>query len=63
MWRKQKSYNQLIKVEQKTMGVMLEKIRLKKGIGRNRFSNRVVDEWNEHSCQVVFANSLESFER
>ena len=42
-------------------GFKLEKFRFKKEIGRNWFSNRVVDEWNGLSKQVVSAKSLGSF--
>ena len=41
----------------------IEKIRFKKAIGRNWFSNRVVDEWNRLGNQVVSAETIESFKR
>ena len=44
-------------------GFKLEKFRFKKEIGRNWFSNRVVDECNGLSKQVVSAESLRSFKR
>ena len=43
------------------MGLSLKKFRFKKEIGRNWFSNRVVDEWNGLSNQVVGANTIGSF--
>ena len=44
-------------------GFKLEKSRYKKEIGKNWFSNRVVDEWNALSGQVVSARTIESFKR
>ena len=44
-------------------GFKLEKSRYKKEIGKNWFSNRVVDKWNALSGQVVSARSIESFKR
>ena len=37
--------------------------RFKKDTGKNWFSNRVVDEWNGLSSQVVGARTIESFKR
>ena len=34
-----------------------------KELGRHWFSNRVVDEWNGLSNQVVSAKTIESFKR
>ena len=42
-------------------GFKLEKSRYKKEIGKNWFSNRVVDKWNALSGQVVSARTIESF--
>ena len=44
-------------------GFKIEKSRFKKDIGKNWFSNRVVDEWNGLSSQVVSAKTIESFKR
>ena len=44
-------------------GFKLEKSRYKKEIGKNWFSNRVVDKWNALSGQVVSARKIESFKR
>ena len=44
-------------------GIKIEKSRYKKEIGRHWFSNRVVDEWNGLSRQVVSARTIESFKR
>ena len=44
-------------------GFKIEKSRYKKELGRNWFSNRVVDEWNRLSSQVVGAKTIESFKR
>ena len=44
-------------------GFKLEKSRYKKELGKNWFSNRVVDEWNRLSSQVVGAETIESFKR
>ena len=44
-------------------GFKLEKSRFKKELGKNWFANRVVDEWNRLSNQVVSAKTLESFKR
>ena len=42
-------------------GFKLEKRRFRKEIGKNWFTNRVVNDWNGLSRQVVSAESLESF--
>ena len=44
-------------------GFKIEKGRFKKEIGKNWFANRVVDEWNGLSSQVVGAKTIESFKR
>ena len=44
-------------------GFKIEKSRYKKELGKNWFSNRVVDEWNRLSSQVVGAKTIESFKR
>ena len=44
-------------------GFKIEKDRFKKEIGKNWFANRVVDEWNGLSSQVVGAKTIESFKR
>ena len=44
-------------------GFKLDKWRFNTEIGRNWFTNRVVDEWNRLSSQVVSANSIDSFKR
>ena len=41
----------------------LEKCRFNKEIGRNWFTNRVVDDWNRLSQQVVSAQTIGSFKR
>ena len=42
-------------------GYKLDKFRFRKDIGKNWFTNRVVDQWNKLSKYVVDANSIESF--
>ena len=42
-------------------GFKLDKFRFRREIGRNWFTNRVVDEWNKLSNFVVSAGTLESF--
>ncbi len=37
------------------------KFRLNKDIGKNWFTNRVVDEWNRLSSTVVSANTTDTF--
>ena len=44
-------------------GVKLEKCRFNKEIGINWFMNRVVDDWNRLSQQVVSAKTIGSFKR
>ena len=44
-------------------GFKIEKSRNKKEIGKNWFTDRVVDEWNGLSRQVVSAKTIESFKR
>ena len=44
-------------------GFKIDKYRYKKEIGRNWFSNRVVDEWNGLNSQVISARTIESFKR
>ncbi|ORD92985.1 hypothetical protein ECANGB1_2036 [Enterospora canceri] len=44
-------------------GFKLEKCRFNKEIGRNWFTNRVVDDWNRLSQQVVSAQIIGSFKR
>ncbi len=41
----------------------LHKFRFSKDIGKNCFTNRVVDEWNRLSSHVVSANTMDSFKR
>ena len=44
-------------------GFKLEKCRFIKEIGRNWFTNRVVDDWNRLSQQVVSAQTIGNFKR
>ena len=44
-------------------GYKLDKFRFNREIGRNWFTNRVVDEWNGLSGHVVGAESISSFKR
>ena len=44
-------------------GFKLDKFRFGREIGRNWFTNRVVDEWNKLSNFVVSAGTLEIFKR
>ena len=44
-------------------GFKLEKCRFNKEIGRNWFTNRMVDDWNRFSQQVVSAKTIGSFKR
>ncbi len=44
-------------------GFKLDKFRFHKGIGKNWFTNRVVDEWNRLSSHVVSANTIDTFEK
>lgn len=43
--------------------IQLDKCIFKKEIGRNRFINKVVDEWNRLGSQRVRTNMLKSFKR
>ena len=42
-------------------GYKLEKFRFKKEIGKNWFTNRIVDEWNRLSSHVVSPKSIGCF--
>ena len=44
-------------------GFKLEKCRFSKEISRNWFTNRMVDDWNRLSQQVVSAQTIGSFKR
>ncbi len=44
-------------------GFKLDKFRFNKDIGKNWFTNRVVDEWNRLSGHVVSANTIDSFKK
>ena len=44
-------------------GYKLEKFRFRRGIGRNWFPNRIVDEWNEVSNYNVSAEATWSFRK
>ena len=44
-------------------GFKLEKCRFNKEIGKNWFTNRVVDDWNRLNQQVVNAKTIGSFKR
>ena len=50
-------------VRTRTNGYKLDKVRFKKEIGRNWFTNRVVDEWNRLSKDVVSAKTVDSFKK
>ena len=41
-------------------GFKLEKFRFRRGIGRNWFPNRIVDDWNEVSNYNVSAEAIGS---
>ena len=41
--------------------IKLDKFRFRKEIGKNWFTNRVVDEWNKLSINVVNAETIDSF--
>ncbi len=41
----------------------LEKFMFNKGIGKNWFTNRVVDEWNRLSGHLVSANTIDTFKK
>ncbi len=43
--------------------IVREQGRTRKDIGKNWFTNRVVDEWNRLSSHVVSANTMDSFKR
>ena len=44
-------------------GFKLDKFRFNKDIGKNWFTNRVVDEWNRLSSHVVSANTIDTFKK
>ncbi len=44
-------------------GFKLYKFRFNKDIGKNWFTNRVVDEWNRLSSHVVSGNTIDSFRK
>ena len=43
--------------------IKLDKFRFRKEIGKNWFTNRVVDEWNKLSVNVVNAETIDSFKK
>lgn len=43
--------------------VCLDKFRFRKEIDKSWFMNRIVDEWNKLSSNVIDANTRESFKR
>ena len=45
------------------MGLSWKKCRYNKEIGENWFANRLVDNWNRRSYEVVSAESIASFKR
>ena len=47
----------------KSNGFKLEKCRFRKEIGKNSYTNRVVDDWNRLSQQVVSAQTIGNFKR
>ena len=44
-------------------GFKLDKFKFRKEIGRNWFTNRVVDEWNKLSRQILEADTINTFKR
>ncbi len=44
-------------------GFKLDKFRFSKDIGKNWFTNRVVDEWDRLSSHVVSADTLDTFKK
>ena len=44
-------------------GFKLDKFRFNREIGKNWFTNRVVDEWNRLSSHVVSANTIDTFKK
>ena len=49
------------KVRTRTNGFKLDKFRYRKNIGKNWFTNRVVEEWNKLSKHVVSAGTVDTF--
>lgn len=47
----------------RTNGFKLEKFKFKKEIGKNWFTNRVVDKWNRLSRHVVSENTIDCFKK
>ena len=56
-------YNKNSAGRTRTNGFKLEKFRYRKEIGKNWFTNRVVNEWNRLSRQVVSANTIDCFKK
>ncbi len=50
-------------VRTRTNVYKLDKFRFKKEIGKNWFTNRVVEEWNKLSKKVVSARTINCFKR
>ncbi len=44
-------------------GCKLDKLRLNKDIGKNWFTNRIMDEWNKLSSHVVSGNTIDTFKK
>ncbi len=56
----------LIVKEQSRMrsnGFKLDKFGFNRDIGKNWFTNRVVDEWNRLSSHVVSGNTIDTFKK
>ena len=63
----QRGYKQVLIVKEqgrtRNNGYKLDKFRFKKDIGKNWFTNRVVNEWNRLGEHVVSAETIDSFKR
>ena len=55
----------IVKEQGRTLinGCKLDEFRFKKDIGKNMFTNRVVNEWNRLGEHVVSAETIDSFKR
>ena len=51
------------KVRTRTNGFKLDKFRYRKDIGKDWFTNRVVEEWSKLSKYVVSAGTVDTFKK
>ena len=51
------------RIKTRTNGFKLDKFRFRKKIGKNVFTNRVVEEWNKLGKHVVSVGTVDTFKK